>query len=211
MWDNAYSVHDLGDKPDKLANLMDAARAKSTTSSVIMLASTSKVTFAGAGISFIGMEQNNLVNFERFLVPSMIGPDKVNQLRHVRFLKDSKGIEDHMARHREIIRPRFELTQRILENHLGGKDIATWTQPNGGYFVSLNTQPGLASEIVEMAGSIGVKLTPAGATFPYGKDPEDRNIRIAPTYASIDQLQVAMEVLIVCLQLVTVKQFIDKV
>ncbi|HIG42754.1 MAG: aminotransferase class I/II-fold pyridoxal phosphate-dependent enzyme [bacterium] len=208
MWDNAYAVHHINDEHDTLANLMDIARENSTQDSIVMLASTSKVTFAGAGISFIGMAQNNLASFEAFLSVSQIGPDKVNQLRHVRFLVDSEGVRKQMEKHKAIIRPKFQLTEQILSQHLGDKDIATWTRPNGGYFVSLDTQPGIAGKVVEMAAAVGVKLTPAGATFPYGNDPADRNIRIAPTYPPVSQLRQALEVFVVCLQLTTLHKII---
>jgi len=209
MWDNAYAVHHLSDTEDKLSSLMDAVKKLGGENKVIYLGSTSKITFAGAGISFIGMSETNLKHFEKYLSASMIGADKVNQLRHVQFLKDGSGIREHMNKHKAIIKPRFELVDQILQDALGGKEIANWTKPNGGYFVSLNTLPGLANEIVKLAGEIGVKLTPAGATFPYGQDPEDQNIRIAPTYPSLSALEQALKAFVVCLQLVTVDSLID--
>ena len=203
FWDNAYLVHDLEEETVPLANIHAAAERQGTTDGIVMLASTSKITFAGAGIAFLATSTDRLTQFERFLSDQMIGWDKVNQLRHVRFLRDNEGIAAHMAKHRAIIRPKFDLVQNKLEASLGGKNIATWTRPRGGYFVSLDTRPGLASRVIEMAGAAGVKLTPAGATFPYGRDPEDRNIRIAPTYPSIDELDRAMDVFVTCVELAT--------
>ncbi len=201
MWDNAYAVHHLTETPDSLENLMTAAHKADTADSVVMLASTSKITFAGAGVAFLGTSKANLTAFEKFLSASVIGFDKVNQLRHVRFLPDLPAITAHMEKHRDIIKPRFDIVLDALATQLGDKGIATWTRPNGGYFISLDTLPGLASNVVKLAAEAGVKLTPAGATFPYGKDPADTNIRIAPTFPSTSQLQKAVEVLIVCIQL----------
>ena len=209
MWDNAYAVHHLSKDEDKLSSLMDAAREHGDTNQIVYLGSTSKITFAGAGISFIGLSEINLKLFEKFLSASMIGADKVNQLRHVQFLKDATGIREHMNKHKQIIAPRFELVDKQLHEALDGKDAATWTNPNGGYFISLDTQAGLATKVVAMAGEIGVKLTPAGATFPYGKDPEDKNIRIAPTYPSLSELKQALDVFVVCLELATVDALIE--
>ena len=215
LWDNAYTVHHLTSSPDTLLNLMDAARPAAnadknpdTTASVVMFASTSKITFAGAGISFIGLCKDNLKAFEHYLSASIIGPDKVNQLRHVRFLKDADTIALHMQKHAALIKPKFDATQRVLNDGLKDLGIAHWSKPSGGYFISLDTLPGLASEVISMAADIGVKLTPAGATFPYGKDPLDRNIRIAPTFPDLDDVKKAVEVLVVCLKLATVKKMI---
>ncbi len=209
IWDNAYAVHHLSTKPDVLLDLMNEAQQQATTGAVIMVASTSKITFAGAGISFIGMTEDHLNEFADFMTAQTIGADKVNQLRHVRFLVNAEGVDKHMDKHRAILSTKFEETETILQTNLGGKGIASWTHPNGGYFVSLDTMPGLASEVVRMAGKIGVKLTPAGAPFPYGNDPHDRNIRIAPTYPTLNQLRQALEVLVVCLQLATSQHLFD--
>lgn len=210
MWDNAYAVHHLNDQPDQLSNLMDAAREADTAESVIMFASTSKVTFAGSGISFIGLSEDNLKAFEKFLSASAIGPDKVNQLRHVRFLVDADGIQAHMRKHKDIIGPRFDMVDNVLNQHLGNRGIADWTKPMGGYFVSLNTLPGLASTVIKMAGDVGVKLTPAGATFPNGDDPRNQNIRIAPTFPSMEALRQALEVFVVCLELASIQQLLKR-
>ena len=140
----------------------------------------------------------------------MIGFDKVNQLRHVRFLKDLEHIRAHMSKHSDIIRPRFELVEQKLKDGLQGKDIASWTKPNGGYFVSLDTRAGIADKVIQLASDLGVKLTPAGATFPYGKDPENRNIRIAPTFPSMEELSLALDVLVLCIELAAIQHASDE-
>lgn len=208
MWDNAYVVHHLTDTPDRLENLMTHARAAGTEHHVIELASTSKITFAGAGVAFLGASKQSLAAFEKYLTASVIGFDKVNQLRHVRFLKDGEHLARHMEKHKAIIKPRFEMVEAVLSSQLTGKGIATWTRPAGGYFVSLDTLPGVAGDVVKLAAEVGVKLTPAGATWPYGIDPENRNIRIAPTYPSLTQLKKALEVFVLCLQLGTVNKLL---
>lgn len=207
FWDNAYVVHDLVESGDKLANLFAAAEKAGTTNSIVILGSTSKITFAGAGISFLAASEAQLKGFEGYLSAQTIGFDKVNQLRHVRFLKDNEGIRAHMARHRAIIKPKFDLVLKKLEDNLAG--IATWTSPNGGYFISLDTNRSIASEVIAMAGDAGVKLTPAGATYPYGNDPENRNIRIAPTYPALDELTQAMDVFVTCAELVSTNDELD--
>ncbi len=209
LWDNAYAVHHLGDNKEVLLSIMAEAKKLSTEGNIAIFASTSKVTFAGAGIAFMGLSTSGLKAFEKYLATATIGFDKVNQLRHVRFLVDAAGIEAHMEKHKALIKPKFDAVLSALSEHLDGKGIATWTSPNGGYFISLDTLPGLASKVVKLAGDIGVKLTPAGATFPYGRDPEDRNIRIAPTYPTIESLQKALEVFVICVQLASVRQLLD--
>jgi DNA-binding transcriptional MocR family regulator len=206
MWDNAYAVHSLYDDAPALAPITDYCRRHETLDSVFLFGSTSKITFAGAGVAFLGSSERNLSTFKAHLAFQTIGPDKVNQLRHVRFLKDSATLAEHMAKHAELIRPRFEAVLDTLERELGGSGMAEWTAPRGGYFISFDTRPGLAREVVDLAGSIGVKLTPAGATFPYGQDEADRNIRLAPTFPSLEDVQAAMEAFAVCVKLATVKQ-----
>ena len=204
MWDNAYAVHHLDDRQDELADLLALADRAGTADQVAVFASTSKITIAGGGLAFVATSPDRLASFERYLAHQTIGFDKVNQLRHVQFLKDTAGIRQHMEKHKTLIKPKFDLVLEKLRS-LKGKGLATWTEPNGGYFVSLDTRPGLASEVVELAGNAGVKLTPAGATFPYGHDPLDRNIRIAPTYPSLEELNKAMDVLVTCLELATLR------
>ncbi len=201
IWDNAYAVHDLDLAPPHLASVMDAAKAAGTENSIVLFASTSKVTFAGSGISFVGASSEMLEAIERVLSTFMIGPDKVNQLRHARFL--AEYLPTLMQRHAESARPKFEAVEKALSEALGNRDIARWTKPKGGYFVSLDTRPGLASAVIDLAREAGVVLTPAGATFPYGRDPDDSNIRIAPTFASLTEVEKAMEVLVACIELAT--------
>ena len=208
MWDNAYVAHHLTDKPARLNDLMALARDAGTEDSVVMFASTSKVTFAGAGISFLGTSEKNLNAFEKFLVPQVISFDKVNQLRHVRFLKDLNNLTAHMNKHRTLLKPKFDLVQKKLQAAIGDKDIAEWNSPDGGYFISLNTLPGIASVVVDLAAAAGVKLTPAGATYPYGLDPENRNIRIAPTFPSLEDLEKALDVFVVCLELASLNSLL---
>lgn len=204
MWDNAYAVHDLYPEPDSLANLMDACREEGTADSAVIFGSTSKITRAGAGISFMAASPDNLGHFKRHLGVQTIGPDKVNQLAHVRFLKDLQGVHAHMRRHAELLRPKFEAVLRHLDDGLVG--IATWTRPRGGYFVSVNVPNGAASEAVRLSGEAGVKLTPAGATYPGGRDPNDSNIRLAPTYPELDELNQAMPVVVTSIKLAAVRR-----
>jgi aspartate/methionine/tyrosine aminotransferase len=207
MWDNAYAVHDLSGEGDSLANLMDACQAAGTADSVVMLASTSKITRAGAGIAFLACSPDNLNHFTQRLSVQTIGPDKVNQLRHVRFLEDRQGIESHMKRHASIVRPKFDAVLEHLANGLDG--VASWTRPRGGYFVSVDVPNGTAARVVRLAGEAGVKLTPAGSTFPLGHDPDDSNIRLAPTYPSLAELHQAMPVFVTAIKLAAVRQRLD--
>ncbi|MES9903428.1 MAG: aminotransferase class I/II-fold pyridoxal phosphate-dependent enzyme, partial [Sedimenticola sp.] len=182
FWDNAYAVHVLDKDAPQLANLMDYCRQLNTQDSVYIFGSTSKITFAGAGVAFMASSPANLAVIKRHMGMASIGPDKINQLRHVKLLKDQETLKAHMAQHAAIMKPRFDAVLERLNSDLADSGIADWTEPRGGYFISFNTQPGLAREVIRLAAEAGVKLTPAGATFPYGKDPENKNIRIAPTY-----------------------------
>ena len=206
MYDNAYAVHDLVDPPPSLANLFEACRRNGTEDSVVQFASTSKMTFAGAGLAFMASGTDNLEAFKAHLGVTTIGPDKLNQQRHVLFLRDRETIRGHMRRHAERVRPKFDAVIAALRDGLGNRDMGRWTEPRGGYFVSYYTRPGLATEVVRLAGEAGVKLTPAGAAFPYGRDPDDNHIRLAPTFPSADELQQAMDVFVLCVQLATVRQ-----
>ena len=204
MWDNAYAVHDLYDDAQPLPNLMDRCREAGTENSVVMFASTSKITRAGGGVAFLAASPDNLRWFKKRLAAQTIGPDKLNQLRHVIFLKDLDGIRAHMRRHAAIIRPKFEAVLRHLDAGLEG--VGTWTRPRGGYFLSVDSPGGTAAEIVRLAGEAGVKLTPAGSTFPYGRDPDDVNIRLAPTYPTLDEINQAMPVFVTAVTLASVRQ-----
>ncbi len=199
LWDNAYAVHDFDFPKAELAPILANARKHGTEDSVIMFASTSKITFAGGGIAFIAASETTLNAIEARLAVITIGPDKVNQLRHAKFLNGR--VKEHMVAHAQILKPKFETVERCLQKYLGNRDLATWTKPRGGYFVTLSTPAGFATQVVAMAATAGVVLTPAGATFPYGHDPEDSVIRIAPSFASNDEIETAIEVLAVCLEL----------
>ena len=206
MWDNAYGVHDLQENPHELANVMDYCRKYGTEDNLILTASTSKITIAGGGISFFGASGKNLEHFRKRLAVMSIGPNKLNQQRHLLFLKNIEGVRSHMQKHAEILRPKFEMVQKHLESGLAGKAMGSWCKPEGGYFVSFDSNPGLAKEIIRLSAEAGVKLTPAGATFPYGQDPEDENIRLAPTFPSVEDLDQAMQVFVTCVQLASVRQ-----
>ena len=205
MWDNAYSVHDLSETPQKLANVMDFCKKYGTEDNLILTASTSKITFAGGGISFLGASIKNLQHFKNRLSVMSIGPNKLNQKRHVLFLKNLKSIKKHMQKHAKILRPKFEMVDLYLENGLSGKSMGKWSKPKGGYFVSFDSRNGLAREIIRLAGEAGLKLTPAGSTFPYGKDPIDSNIRLAPTYPTLEELELAMQIFVNCVLLASVR------
>jgi len=206
MWDNAYCIHAFHDDAQPLANVMDLARKHGTEDSLLIFGSTSKITFAGAGLAFMGASVENLKHFKKHLGIITIGPDKVNQLRHVKFFGDHAGLLDHMRKHAELLKPRFDAVIEHLNKGLKNTDMGSWTVPEGGYFVSFDSRPGLAKEIVRLADAVGVKLTPAGATFPYGKDPADRNIRLAPSFPTLADINKAMEVFVVCVQLASVRQ-----
>lgn len=199
LWDNAYAVHDFEFPPTKLEPILPHARKAGTENGIALFASTSKVTFATGGVAFLGGAEPFLAAMEKRLSVFMIGADKVNQLRHARFL--GEHLEAHMRRHADLVRPKFEAVQRGLERGLAGSGLAEWTRPCGGYFVSLNTLPGLATKTVALAKELGVALTPAGATFPHGVDPDDRNIRIAPTFASLEEVEAGIDVLALCIKL----------
>ena len=204
MWDNAYAVHDLYDDPPVLLDLMECCRAEGTADSAVMFASTSKITRAGAGVAFMAASPGNLAQFRKHLGVQTIGPDKLNQLRHVNFLRDIDGIRALMRRHAAIMRPKFERVLSFLDAGLAGS--AQWTRPRGGYFISVDVAPGTAREVVRLAADAGVKLTPAGATFPYGRDPDDANIRLAPSYATLDEIDQAMPVFVVAVRLAAVRR-----
>ena len=202
FWDNAYCVHDLYDETDELANIFDLARAAGTEDRVVAFASTSKITFPGAGIGFIGASPAVIAEFSKRLKAGLISADKLNQLRHVRFLPTIEAVREHMKKHAEFLRPRFEAVERKLTEGLGDTGCATWTHPRGGYFVSFDGPEGSAQKVAALCADLGIKLTPAGATWPYGKDPRDTNIRIAPSYPTVEDLEAALDVLVLAVKLV---------
>ena len=207
FWDNAYSVHHLGAGLDEVDSILEACDRAGHPNRPFAFASTSKITFAGAGLSAFAASADNLVWLEKHLSMSTIGPDKINQLRHVRFFGDFARMRAHMDQHAAILKPKFDAVERILSHELGGLGVASWTQPKGGYFVSVDTLDGCANAVVEAAARAGVKLTKAGATFPYGKDPRDRNIRVAPSLPSLAEIEKAMEVFCVCIKRASLERY----
>jgi DNA-binding transcriptional MocR family regulator len=201
FWDNAYVVHDLYDTSDSLLNILRVAAEAGHPNRPLVFASTSKISLAGAGVAAMAASSANIGDAKRHIGIQTIGPDKVNQLRHVRFFRDLAGIHAHMKKHAALLRPKFEAIDRVFTRELAGKGIASWTKPRGGYFVSLDTPDGCAAEVVRLADAAGVKLTGAGATYPLQKDPRDRNLRMAPSLPPADQVELAMEIVAVCVQL----------
>ena len=201
MWDNAYCVHDLTDTPDTLLDLYAECLKNGTEDNVLFFASTSKISFPGAGVAALAASKRNIEDLKRRITTQTIGPDKLNQLRHIAFLKDKYGVRGQMLRHRRILEPKFQTVLRKLDGALTGTGTASWTKPNGGYFVSVDVMPGCAKRVVQLCKEAGVTLTGAGATFPYGKDPQDSNIRVAPTYPPVSELEVAMDLFCLCVRL----------
>lgn len=210
LWDNAYAVHHLTEEQTKTADILGLAAASGHPNRPLVFASTSKVTFAGAGVCFLGGSAENVAWYLKHLAKRTIGPDKVNQLRHARFLKNVDGVHTLMDKHRAILAPKFEAVTSILEARLGQYGVASWTNPKGGYFVSLDVADGTATRVVELAGKAGIAMTPAGASFPYGNDPADRNIRIAPSFPSPEEIAVAIDGLATCVLLAAAEQTLAK-
>jgi DNA-binding transcriptional MocR family regulator len=201
FWDNAYAVHDF-ELSSKLEDIFELAKGLDVIDSVIAFASTSKITYAGSGIGFLALSKSNLDLFLKHYLSLVIGPDKVNQAKHVNFFQKNGGVAEHMKEHAAILKPKFELVYRWLSK----QNYGTWTKPTGGYFVSFTSQEGLAKEIIGLASTLGLKLTPPGTTFPYGVDPKDDSIRLAPTACSIEELEQAMEVFVCCVALATLRR-----
>lgn len=206
MWDNAYAVHALRPEAAPLASIYAACEKYGTLDSVFQFGSTSKITFAGAGVAYLASSEENLAALEQQLSLRTIGPDKVNQLRHLRLFPDRDALVAHMEKHADILNPRFDRVLETLDKALAGTGMGSWTSPEGGYFVSFDTRPGLAREVVSLAEQIGVKLTPAGATFPYGDDPSDSNIRLAPSFASLEEVGETIDAFVVCVKLASLRQ-----
>ncbi len=209
FWDNAYGVHHLyDDHQDHLIEILGECQRAGNPDMVYKFASTSKITFPGSGIAALATSANNLKDIKEQLKHQTIGHDKVNQLRHVRYFKNLDGIKAHMRKQADIIRPKFECVEEIFETELGDLGIGTWTKPNGGYFISFDALPGCAKEIVDKAKKAGVTLTGAGATWPYHNDPQDSNIRIAPTYPPLDDLKTAAKLFTVCVRMVSAEHLL---
>lgn len=208
MWDNAYAVHTLTHDFVKQVDILGLAAAANHANRPLVFASTSKITFAGAGVSFLGGSLGNIAWYLQHAGKKSIGPDKVNQLRHARFFGDADGVRLHMQRHQKLLAPKFALALEILEDRLGDSKIASWTEPKGGYFISLDVLPGTAKRTVALAKDAGIAVTEAGASFPYRKDPEDKNIRIAPTFPALTDLREAIDGLATCALLSATEQLL---
>ncbi|WP_346697605.1 aminotransferase [Catenibacillus scindens] len=211
FWDNAYSVHHLyDDDQDVVLEILEECEKAGNPDMVYKFTSTSKISFPGSGIAAIATSKNNLEEIKKQLFIQTIGHDKLNQLRHVRFFKDIDGIHAHMRKHAAILRPKFEAVIDILETELGGLEIGSWIKPKGGYFISFDSMDGCAKAIVAKAKEAGVVMTGAGATYPYGKDPHDSNIRIAPSFPTLDELKLAAKLFTVCVKLVSVEKLLEQ-
>lgn len=208
FWDNAYAVHHLTEVRHEVADILVLAREAGHADRPLVFGSTSKITFAGAGVAFFGASAANVDWLLGHLSKRTIGPDKVNQLRHVMFLRDAAGVHAHMDRHRALLRPKFDLVERILTDHLGGSGVASWTVPEGGYFVTVEVLDGCARRVVELAAAAGIALTEAGAPFPYGTDPHDRVLRVAPTYPPLSELREALHGLVLCIKLAATERLL---
>lgn len=208
IWDNAYCVHDLVDNGDKLLNIFDVLPEYGNDDLVVEVCSTSKITFPGAGISAIIASDNNIKAIKSRLNAQIISYDKMNQHRHVEFFGDANGVLEHMKKHAAILKPKFDIVLETLEKELAGKGIASWVAPKGGYFISLDVMDGCAKRVGELCKNAGVTLTSVGATYPYGNDPNNRNIRIAPSFPPVDELSLAAELLCICTRLAAVEMLI---
>lgn len=210
FWDNAYAIHHLyDDRQDQLLEILSECEKAGHPDMVFEFCSTSKVTFAGAGIAAIASSKANLDDMRKSMTIQTIGYDKINQLRHVRYFKDINGVREHMKKHAAIMRPKFEAVLQVLENELGGLGIGTWTKPNGGYFISFDALEGCAKAIVAKCKEAGVTLTGAGATFPYKKDPKDSNIRIAPSFPTPEEMAMATDLFVLCVKMVSVDKLLE--
>ena len=210
FWDNAYVIHDLyDDNKDEIADIISECEKAGNPDMVFEFASTSKVSFPGSGIAALATSANNIADIKKQLTIQTIGHDKLNQLRHVRFFKDINGLKEHMRKHAEFIRPKFEAVESVLEEGLSGLGIGSWTEPKGGYFISFDAMDGCAKAIVAKCKEAGVKLTGAGATFPYGKDPKDSNIRIAPSFPTPEEMKQAADLFVLCVKLVSVEKLLE--
>ncbi|MEG2813072.1 MAG: aminotransferase class I/II-fold pyridoxal phosphate-dependent enzyme [Oscillospiraceae bacterium] len=208
FWDNAYCVHHLTNTPDKLLNIIDECKKANNEDMVYVFTSTSKISFSGGGISAIASSLKNITAIKQMMTMQTIGYDKINQLRHVRFFKDINGINAHMQKHRTLLEEKFACVIEMLDKEIKPLEIGTYTKPNGGYFISFNTQKGCAKRVGELCKEAGVVLTPVGATFPYGNDENNQNIRIAPTFPPVNELKEAMQVLCVSTKLATLENLI---
>lgn len=210
IWDNAYIVHDLSDTPDELLNIFDEAKKYGSEDMFIEVISTSKISYAGGGVSAIAASDKNIAEIKDRMSVQIISNDKVNQLRHARYFKDLDGIKAHMKKHAAILKPKFDAVTDGFAEAFDGTGIASWKKPNGGYFISLFVMKGCAKRVGQLCKDAGLTLTTVGATYPYGIDPDDSNIRIAPSYPDVDELQKAVELLCICVKLAAVEKLIEE-
>ena len=208
FWDNAYCIHHLTDTPTPILNILDEAKKAGNEDIVYIFGSTSKITFPGAGVAVMGASKRNVEDLKKALGISIISYDKMNKLRHVKYFGTFANMCEHMKKHKEIIAPKFRIVCDTLEKEIAPLGIGTWTNPEGGYFVSFNSMNGCAKRIVQLCSDAGVTLTGAGATFPYGVDPDDRNIRLAPTYPPVEDLKKAMELFVICVKLASAEKLL---
>ena len=210
FWDNAYVVHDLYDESDRLLNIYTECVKAGNPDLPLIFTSTSKITFPGAGVAAEAASPNNVAMLKNRMQYQTIGPDKLNQLRHARMFKNADDVKAHMKKHAGILRPKFDAVLTELENQLGGTGIARWTKPNGGYFISLYVKEGTASRVEQLCANAGMILTPAGATYPYGKDPDDSNLRIAPSYPSVEEIKKASLILCVAVKYAALEKLLSE-
>lgn len=209
FWDNAYCIHHLTDNPGYILNILEEAKKCGNENIVYMFASTSKITFPGAGVAFMGASTENIDSLKKMLGVSTIGYDKLNQLRHVKFFGTFENLLEHMNKHKEILAPKFSAVIEMLDKEIAPLGIGSYISPNGGYFISFNSLPGCAKRIVELCKNGGVVLTGAGATYPYGKDPDDKNIRISPSFPTVEELTKAMELFVICVKLASAEKLLE--
>lgn len=211
FWDNAYCIHHLyDDNQAKILNILEECEKAGNPNMVYVFASTSKVSFPGSGVSAIATSIENMEYIKQFMTTQIIGHDKINQLRHVRFFRNIDGLNIHMKKHADLLRPKFEAVINILEDELTGLEIGSWTKPKGGYFISFDAMPGCAKAIVAKCKKLGVVLTDAGATYPYGNDPDDSNIRIAPSFPTPEEMIEATKIFVLCVKLASVEKLLSK-
>jgi DNA-binding transcriptional MocR family regulator len=209
-WDNAYCIHHIYDEiHDEIPNILEECEKAGNPNMVYIFASTSKVSFPGSGVSAIATSLENMEYIKKFMTTQIIGHDKINQLRHVRFFKDIDGLNAHMKEHAKLLRPKFEAVLNVLDQELTGLEIGNWTKPRGGYFISFDAMPGCAKNIVGKCKQLGVVLTDAGATYPYGKDPQDSNIRIAPSFPTPEEMMEATKIFVLCVKLASVEKLLE--
>ena len=209
FWDNAYCVHHLVDEPKLILNIIDECKKAGNENMVYVFASTSKITFPGSGVAALASSAGNLKEIAKIMEARTIGHDKLKQLRHVKYFKTAEGIKEHMKKHQVILAPKFSIVIEKLEKEIAPLGIGSWVNPKGGYFISFDSVPGCAKRIVSLCREAGVTLTGAGATYPYGKDPEDKNIRIAPSYPSVEELSQAMDIFCLSIKIASAEKLLE--